>query len=123
MTTRLLGSVLVLAASLGGFVASGCSDDTADGTSDCSTVKGYAELSTAFSKCTNCHASTLTGAARNSAPEGQNYDTYDLAKAQASKIATRLRDTANPMPPPGYPPLAETERTDLITWGDCDAPP
>ena len=58
-------------------------------------MKGYSELSGAFSKCTNCHDSALTNATdRQAAPADVNYDTYVTA----------------------------TEKTDILTWAQCDTP-
>ena len=121
MSNRLLVFALVAAGAASMTLAVGCGDDSSTGGSDCSTVKGYAELSSAFSKCLNCHSTTLTGAARNAAPVGTDYDTYDLAKPHAQKINDRVTDGT--MPQPGFPQLQGTEKEDLLAWSSCGAPP
>lgn len=120
MTNRLLAITLAAASSIGVTVTAGCSDDSSTGGDDCTDVKGYNELSSAFSKCTNCHSSTLTGAARNAAPVGTDYDTYALAKPNAQKIHDRVSDGT--MPQPGYPGFAGTEKEDMLKWASCGAP-
>ena len=122
MMNRLFPFVLVLGAGLGlGLVA--CGDDTADGEVDCDATppKTYAELSSVWSKCTNCHATTLTDlTARQAAPLGTDYDTYDAAKAAGSKTKSRVADGT--MPPAGSPTLSDQEKTDLYAWVDCGMP-
>jgi uncharacterized membrane protein len=121
MTNRLLAIMLAGASLISVAVTAGCSDDASTGGDNCDTVKGYAELSSAFSKCTNCHSSALTGAARNAAPVGTDYDTYDLAKPNAQKIFDRVSDGT--MPQPGYPQFQGTEKQDMLDWASCGAPP
>jgi hypothetical protein len=129
MTNRLLGIVLV-AASAVGLAATSCSDDasTGDGDADCSTVKGYAELSSAISRCTGCHSSTLVGAtARYAAPDGTDYDTYEGAKQQAEApkgkdLVSRIQDGTMPLSPMPGGTFQGTEKQDLITWAQCGTP-
>lgn len=89
----------------------------------CANVKGFAALASPFSKCTNCHATVLVGAARNAAPVGVDYDVYEVAKQQAMRpvFKQRLLDFAEP--PIGYPTITQAERDDLVEWADCGAPP
>ncbi len=127
MTNRTLFIVLVATGSMSVALSTGCSDDTSTGGVDCSgTVKGYAELTSAFSRCTNCHSSTLVGSARNAAPVGSDYDTYDGAKQQANAtppkdLVSRVEDGT--MPFAGYPPFQGTEKEDMIKWASCGTPP
>jgi hypothetical protein len=87
----------------------------------CANAKGHAELVTeAFTKCTNCHSSLLTGAARNAAPIEANWDDYEGAKAQRAKIKQRILDGT--MPQPGYPQLTKAERAELLLWANCGGP-
>lgn len=118
---------LSLIVGIGAFAAattSGCSDDTGTGGGsavDCTTVKPYSQLNQAFSKCTTCHSSELTTATdRQSAPEGFDYDTYELAIQHPEEIAEQIEDGL--MPPDGSPALTTTEANDLITWARCDTP-
>jgi uncharacterized membrane protein len=89
---------------------------------DCTmvTVPKYSELAATLPKCTACHSSALTGAARMMAPVGANFDTYDAAKARAVLAASRV--SFGQMPPPGATPLTDAEKTALINWGSCGAP-
>jgi hypothetical protein len=128
MTNRLLGIVLV-AASAVGLAATSCSDDTSTGgDADCSTVKGYAELTSAFSRCTACHSSTLVGAtARYAAPDGTDYDTYEGAKQQAEAakgkdLVSRVEDGTMPLSPMPGGNFQGTEKEDLLTWAKCGTP-
>ncbi len=122
MTNRVLAFLLVASGAISAALSAGCSDDSSSsGGANCDNVKGYAELSSAFSRCTNCHSSQLTGAARNAAPVGTDYDTYDLAKPNAQKIYDRVADGT--MPQAGYPPFQGTEKDDMLAWADCGAPP
>lgn len=101
--------------------ACGDSGSSTGSSVDCSTVKGYSELSGAFSKCTNCHDSTLTNATdRQAAPPDVNYDTYDAAKASAADGADQINQGL--MPPSDQPQLTDAEKTDLLTWMQCDTP-
>lgn len=130
MTNRLLGIVLVAASAGSLAVSAGCSDDTSStgGTVDCEsiTVKGYAELTSAFSRCTNCHSSTLASSARNAAPVGSDYDTYEGAKQQVDiapprDLVTRVEDGT--MPFVNYPQFQGTEKEDMLNWAKCGTPP
>jgi hypothetical protein len=105
-------------------VVVGCGDDGETVPVDCSTVKPFSELSSAFSKCTSCHTSALTDlTSRNSAPLEYNYDTYAEASKFPDKLIASLQpDAPAPMPPVGDPQLTETELNDLLTWAECDTP-
>ncbi len=123
MVKRVFGVILVTLAGVGTMVAQGCGDDTSSsGEFDCSTVKGFSELSGAFSKCTNCHATTLTDAvSRQSAPEGFDYDTYEAASQFPDAIVEQVEDDEMPIAP--SPALSGTEKTDMLTWASCGTPP
>lgn len=121
MVKRVFSVVLLVTAALA-LATNGCGDDTSDGTTvDCATVKKYSELQTAFSKCTNCHSSLLTNPTdRQSAPDEYNYDKYELAKQFPAEIKEQVED--DEMPPDGSPTLTPQEKTDLITWSQCNTP-
>jgi hypothetical protein len=103
----------------------GCGDDSGtnpDGI-DCetATVKGYAELTSAFAKCNNCHSTELEGAqARQAAPEGYDYNTYEVAKAHPVELIEQVEADLMPFAPPE---LVGTEKQDLLTWATCGTPP
>ena len=92
-----------------------------DGKIDCATatVPKFADL-TAFDKCTACHSSTLTGAARNAAPADINYDNYADAKNHAQIAMSEVEEGA--MPLAGSPQLTDAEKTQIYTWATCDTP-
>ncbi len=73
---------------------------------------------TAFAKCTGCHSTSVTGAARAGAPAGINYDTYEAAKANAPKGMDEVYEGA--MPPGGG--LTADEKAQIYNWASCDTP-
>ncbi len=100
----------------------GCGDDSGTGgTVDCGTVKGFSELSGAFSKCTACHSTDLaTATERQAAPLGYDYNTYEDAKKFPEAITEQVEDDEMPFDP--SPALTEQEKTDMLTWAACDTP-
>jgi len=75
--------------------------------------------------CTRCHSSTLTGAARQDAPVGMDFDTLDGVHANAQAIDEEAgsgpKRTNTAMPPNGTSPTTE-ERQKLSEWLACGAP-
>lgn len=70
--------------------------------------------------CTRCHSSTLTGAARNGAPDGYNWDDPNAVRLRAATIRTAV-GVGNFMPPNDpKPPCAERRR--LVRWIDAATP-
>jgi uncharacterized membrane protein len=69
-------------------------------------------------RCTGCHATTRTGAARSGATEGVDFDTY--AAAAASAEAARQMVQSGQMPPAGR--LPDAEAWTLVWWADQGAP-
>jgi uncharacterized membrane protein len=85
------------------------------------TVPTYAEVKAGgLTKCTSCHASTATGAARVDAPADVNFDTYAAAKAEAKQAAIEVN--AGAMPPSGLPALSAAEKDALYKWALCGTP-
>jgi uncharacterized membrane protein len=99
---------------------------------DCSQVTppSYAEVAqfqamasaTDAPKCTLCHSSTATGAARQEAPTTVNFDTYDAAKSAALQAAIEVNVGAMP-PVDAHYSLTDTERTQIFNWTMCGTPP
>jgi uncharacterized membrane protein len=128
MTGRIFSIALM---TLVGATTAACGDSGSDGVGgggstgpqvDCAsvTVKGYSEL-TIWSTCTDCHSSTRVGAqARQSAPEGSNYDTYELAKQTAEEAQDQVFKGL--MPPSGFSQPTESEKRDLYAWVQCGQP-
>jgi hypothetical protein len=71
--------------------------DSAAGVDYCHDIQPLLETN-----CTACHASTLSGAARGGAPVGIDYDTYELAVANAASGNASIQ--AGTMPPGGLSP-------------------
>ena len=114
-------SVLALALSLSLSLAA-CGDDGGDGdVLDCeSSTLSYDNFGSQFMTnfCLDCHASTVTGGARNGAPVAVNFDDLSLVQAQAGRIKARVN--ASSLPPPSFPAApSATERSDLTEWIDC----
>lgn len=76
--------------------------------------------------CTSCHSTSLTGAARNGAPTGIDYDSATAVRANAEGMDTHAAagpDSVNQlMPPAGSPQPTLEERELLGEWLACNAP-
>lgn len=75
--------------------------------------------------CTTCHASTLTGAARQGAPLHANFDLIAVIREHSALIdqfaAKGPARTNSTMPPAPIPGPTEAERALLGTWLACGA--
>jgi uncharacterized membrane protein len=67
--------------------------------------------------CDSCHASTVTGAARNNAPEAVSFDTKEEAWSWADDILLMATGDTPEMPPEGGP--SEDDRVRLFWWLGC----
>lgn len=75
--------------------------------------------------CTRCHATTLTGSARQGAPGDHNFDAPELVREQSEHIdwsAAAGPDAVNTDMPIGAPTPTEDERRKLGEWLACGAP-
>jgi cytochrome c5 len=72
------------------------------------------------SYCTRCHSSTLTGAARNGAPDGYNWDDEAAVRAHVDMIRTAV-GVGNFMPPSDPRPACDDRRR-IVRWIDASAP-
>lgn len=72
-------------------------------------------------KCLNCHASELSGGARNGAPDGVNFDTYESAKQFANRIIQRAVVQMD-MPPNPSLVLDDEEKQALKNWMTLEFP-
>lgn len=82
--------------------------------------KGFME-----SYCTRCHATALTGAARQGAPSDHNFESAALVRAQIEHIDGQTAagpDSVNTAMPIGSPTPTEDERRMLGEWLACGAP-
>ena len=66
--------------------------------------------------CILCHSTANTGDARNGAPVDVNFNTYELAAANALRAYARIQ--AGTMPPPGGIgiPVTTEEQTLFASW-------
>jgi uncharacterized membrane protein len=83
-------------------------------------VPSFAAVS-AFQTCVQCHSSTRTGAARQSAPAGINFDTYAEAAMNPELTAHEVDEGAMPPPASGLT-LTATEKDELLRWALCGTP-
>jgi uncharacterized membrane protein len=87
------------------------------------TYEGFAKpFMTSY--CTRCHASTLSGAARNNAPAGHDFDTYLGIMAVADHVdehAAAGPSAVNEEMPPSDPKPTLDERKKLGTWLACES--
>ena len=70
--------------------------------------------------CSRCHASTLTGAARNGAPDGYDWDVEATVRVLASQIRAAV-GVDNFMPPAAPTPSCD-ERRRIVRWIDAATP-
>ena len=103
------------------FAMIGCGSDLPE--IDCGaepTIPTYAEVDIFTATCNGCHASTVTGAARFSAPANVNFDTYPAAQSAAEQAVEQVYGGA--MPPSGFT-ATEEQKHELYVWGLCGTPP
>ncbi len=82
--------------------------------------KGFME-----SYCTRCHATSVTGSARQGAPSDHNFESAALVRMQLEHIdqlAAAGPDSTNTEMPLGDPTPTESERQQLGEWLACGAP-
>jgi hypothetical protein len=91
---------------------------------DCTTVKAvptFAELQRGILPiCLGCHSSQVIGPARHNAPEGLNFDTYEVFSAVADTAVPLVRERR--MPPPNGDGPTESQRNQLYAWAACGKP-
>lgn len=77
------------------------------------------------SYCTRCHATALSGTARQGAPSDHNFESAALVRMQIEHIdgqAAAGPDAVNTEMPIGAPSPTEEERLKLGEWLACGAP-
>ncbi len=75
--------------------------------------------------CTRCHASHLSGAARERAPVGVDFDTIEGIRAHADRMDSQAAGgpaRTNAFMPPADPFPSTAERALLGEWLACGAP-
>jgi uncharacterized membrane protein len=91
---------------------------------DCTSVKAvptFAELQQGLLPiCLGCHSAQVIGAARRNAPEGLNFDTYELFSAVSDSAVFLVR--GHLMPPPNGAGPTESQRNQLYAWAACGKP-
>jgi len=89
--------------------------------SDESDVPTFEEVDAIWDVCTQCHDSSLSGDERRNAPKNLNFDDYDIAEANAERMATEVY--WGNMPPSGSKLMLTNDEIDeLFTWAMCGAP-
>lgn len=126
----LLTAVLSFAASIGGCADDSDLDTEGEGVATLSTCPPDSELTyESFGRefmdsyCTRCHSSALSGAARNDAPVGHDFDTLDGVLAVAEHIdeyAAAGPAGVNTAMPPSAPAPSEESRRQLGEWLACE---
>jgi uncharacterized membrane protein len=124
----LLAPALTVTAGCGGDGGQADKEKPSGATCPAAQTLTYANFGMAFFNqyCQRCHASTVTGAARNGAPDDHTFDTVteifvnkehvDENAAAGPTVVNRI------MPPSGVKPTDE-ERRKLGEWLACGAPP
>ena len=74
-----------------------------------------------FAKCLGCHATEVTGSARQGAPPSANLDDYDSAAAVAERAALYVFHGIMPPPVTGIT-VTEAEKEQLYLWALCGTP-
>jgi uncharacterized membrane protein len=91
---------------------------------DCSAVKAvptFAELERGIIPvCLRCHSAQVMGAARNNAPEGLNFDTYEVFAAVSDEAVLLVRGLV--MPPPNGAGPTDSQKNQLYAWAACGKP-
>ena len=87
----------------------------------------YASFGQSFfgSYCQRCHASTVTGAARNGAPADHVFDQVEdirLLAEHIDELAAAGPTVVNTEMPPDAPTPSEAERRQLGEWLACGTP-
>ncbi|PRQ03126.1 hypothetical protein [Enhygromyxa salina] len=95
---------------------------------ECDASLTYEEFAAPFmqSYCTGCHSSTLTGPARNGAPDGHDFDSLAGILAVAGHVdqyAAAGPDATNELMPPSGPAPSHAEREMLGAWLACELAP
>lgn len=128
---RIIGAASMLfSASIGACASNADSHAATEGIATLSTCPPSSELTyESFGQgfmelyCTRCHSSTLSGADRNDAPIGHDFDTLGGIVAVAEHIdeyAAAGPAGTNTAMPPSSPAPSEEERRRLGEWLACE---
>jgi uncharacterized membrane protein len=106
-------------ASMAMFISCGCDEkmDPVQGNGDLDPIDEQVTYTTDIKpildrSCIGCHATTVSGADREGAPIGVDYDTYELAKATATEANDRIQAGTMPV----AAPLADEEKNLFDHW-------
>lgn len=103
---------------LGGCGSGGGPDICADAPTFTNDIRPIAQQ-----KCVQCHSQTLVGDARNGAPAGLDFDTYETTQPNIQAFADAI--SSGREPPMGLdPPVATSaaERDTVSRWRLCSFP-
>ena len=99
---------------------SGCGDDAQ--TIDCSmSTLSYNNFGSQFMTdyCTSCHDTSVSGASRNFAPVGVNFDTLELVQNQSNRVNLRAGEGTGMPPSSASSQPSSAERDLLSEWIVC----
>ena len=98
------------------------SDSAGDEPVDCAEVTNWTTVGAPFiyTWCTPCHSATLTGDARQGAPEGVDFATLEDVQAYADRIEARALSGTPTMPPAGGP--TDEDLAAVADWFTCGLP-
>lgn len=72
-------------------------------------------------RCLSCHSSALAGAARNGAPAGLDFDSFDSTEPNLATFADAITSGREPPPESGLA-TTEAERDVVQAWRACSYP-
>jgi uncharacterized membrane protein len=106
----------VLLASFSFLAACGGGDEAPDCTDMMAQMRGSLVVG---ANCTGCHAASLTGTARNGAPDTVNLDAAADIDTHEARIRARAINEKTMPPAPNGGPLAANQISDLQAYLDC----
>ena len=104
---------------MGALSLAACGPAASTGTCPATPVK-FADVHALSTNCVACHSSTLSGAQRQGAPSGIDYDSYASASANAAEGLDQI--SAGFMPPVGGGSISTDDVTAFSQWVACGTP-
>ena len=100
-------------------VLGSCGGDGESKPAECPAELSYTKTAEPFvSKyCISCHSRSVTGLARNGAPDDVNFGSEADLFTHGTHVTEHVSE--NLMPPPGALQPSATERADFVAWTKC----